>query len=249
MLALVSLGSNLGDTTAALDAAEQGLRRIAAPDSYLASERHETRAVGGPPGQGAFLNQVVRFETTHPPEGLLAELQAIEASLDRRRPQRWSARTLDADLLLYGEEVVRGPTLRVPHPRMTYRPFVLAPAVEVAGDWRHPECDATLAELWRVLTTGADVVRLVGGDTSAVREWVASSRGDLPIDDGSKEGSSADARGLPPRLTIVTGDAAASAIESGPRLALADCPPEHWRDEVLAALECVWPREASQPST
>lgn len=229
---LVSLGSNLGDPEAALDTAVEGLRRLASGGLRL-SARHATKPVGGPAGQRAFLNAAAVFECELSPQELLAALQAIEQSLDRERHERWAARTLDVDLLLYGEAVINEPGLRLPHPRMTFRPFVMAPAVEVAAAWRHPEGGQTLADLLDQLRSGRDMLRLLGDDGS-VRSWVVDDRHDaIAIVDAD------DAEGV--RLTIDVRPFPKLEGLRGPRLALADCPPEHWRDEVLAALQCVWP--------
>ncbi|MEO0529456.1 MAG: 2-amino-4-hydroxy-6-hydroxymethyldihydropteridine diphosphokinase [Planctomycetota bacterium] len=235
---LVSLGSNLGDTEAALDGAETELQKLAKPNSFRVSERHRTAPIGGPGGQKEFLNAVATLECDRSSAELLASLQAIESVAERQRVRRWDARTLDLDLLLYDEQVVQRNELRVPHPRMTFRPFVLEPAVEVAPDWRHPECETTLAELLSVLRDGDDRVRVVGDDGN-VASWIESTHGErVAIDD-----ERADAR--QPKLTIDASRNGPAAGRSGPRLALADCPPEHWQAEVAAALECVWPTRSS----
>lgn len=233
---LVSLGSNLGDANAALDAAIAGLAKLAIAGTLRVSDRFATNPIGGPAGQSVFLNATATFDCDLVPLELLAALQAIEQSMDRERHERWAARTLDVDLLLYGDEVIDEPTVRVPHPRMTFRPFVLEPSVEVAGDWRHPEGSQTLAQLLDQLRNGADAVWLVGDD-GAVGQWIEEDRGITirVVEDASDLTA-------PPRLTIDARAVRAMAPLPGPRLLLADCPAEHWRDEVIAAVECVWPR-------
>lgn len=136
---LVSLGSNVGDASAAIDAAEAGLREIA-EGAVRVSDRVESAPIGGPRGQDAYTNAVACFECVLDPLAVLARVQAIESSFGRQRAERWDARTLDIDLLLYDERVYRSAELCVPHPRMTFRPFVMTPAAEVAADWRHPVC-------------------------------------------------------------------------------------------------------------
>ena len=89
--------------------------------------------MGGPPGQGDFLNGAILVETLLSPEAVLAILQEIEAALGRRREERWGPRTIDLNLLLYNQEVRRTPALELPHPRMTQRRFVLEPAAAVAA--------------------------------------------------------------------------------------------------------------------
>ena len=88
--------------------------------------------VGGPPDQGEFLNAAAVMETSITPLRFLEQLQRIESRHGRQRAERWAARTLDIDLLLYGDEVIETPMLTVPHPRMSFRRFVLEPAAEIA---------------------------------------------------------------------------------------------------------------------
>jgi 2-amino-4-hydroxy-6-hydroxymethyldihydropteridine diphosphokinase len=106
----------------------------------------ETAPVGGPP-QGKFLNGVVEIETTLGPRELLRELQGIEDALGRVRAERWGPRTIDLDILLYGDEVVTEADLMVPHPLMHERAFVLLPLAEIAPRARHPVLRKSIAEL------------------------------------------------------------------------------------------------------
>lgn len=233
---LVSLGSNLGDSHAAFDAAVAALRRLAVNEqSITVSSRRSTAPIGGPVGQAPFVNAAATLSTDRTPHELLTALQAIEARHARERDVRWAARTLDLDLLLYDDQIVRDDTLRLPHPKMTFRPFVLEPACEVAGDWRHPECEQTLDELRRTLTHGADTVLLRGDADRRVAEWIAAQRSDVQVI------AAPLATDKPPRLTIDGAPQPWPLGPCGPRLVLADCPREHWEAEVAAALECVWP--------
>jgi 2-amino-4-hydroxy-6-hydroxymethyldihydropteridine diphosphokinase len=145
--AYVSIGTNLGDRDAHLALA---LRRLAAlPDTELlaVSPVFETDPVGPPP-QGPFLNAAARLRTRLAPRALLAALLAIEAEAGRARSaERNAARTLDLDVLLYGDAVIDEPGLRVPHPRLPERPFALEPLAALAPDLVHPELRATIAEL------------------------------------------------------------------------------------------------------
>jgi 2-amino-4-hydroxy-6-hydroxymethyldihydropteridine diphosphokinase len=127
--AFLALGSNLGDRRAHLAGA---VARI--PDIVAVSHLYETDPVGGPPGQGAYLNCVVELRTTRTPRELLAEAQAAEAAARRVRVERWGPRTLDVDVLLVGEEKVDEPDLVVPHPRMWERGFVLVPLADLAPE-------------------------------------------------------------------------------------------------------------------
>ncbi len=127
--AFVSLGSNLGDRRSYLSDALQGL-----PDVVAVSKLYETDPVGGPPGQGAYLNCVVELRTKLTPRELLAVAQALESAAERVRVERWGPRTLDVDILLVGEEKVDDPDLTIPHPRMWERGFVLAPLADLAPE-------------------------------------------------------------------------------------------------------------------
>lgn len=104
------------------------------PDVVAVSHLYETDPVGGPPGQGAFLNCVVELRTARTPRELLAVAQAAEAAAERVRAERWGPRTLDVDVLLVGDEVVDEPDLTVPHPRMWERGFVLVPLADLAPE-------------------------------------------------------------------------------------------------------------------
>jgi 2-amino-4-hydroxy-6-hydroxymethyldihydropteridine diphosphokinase len=93
------------------------------------------------------LNAVVVGNSDVPPEALLAELVQIENARGRRRPSRHAARTLDLDLIIYGDQVIDTPDLTVPHPRFRERVFVLAPLAELAGDWKDPVTGRSISEL------------------------------------------------------------------------------------------------------
>ena len=230
--ALVSLGANLGDAPGALRGALRTLELDPRIDRVTTSGSHASTAIGGPAGQAPYLNAVVSLRFAGDAAELLAVLQRLEARFERQRGVRWGPRTLDADLLLLGDVVTRERALRVPHPRMTFRPFVLAPALEVAADWPHPECGRSLGDLHATLGGGTDAVALVGpADETA--SWIAQARPGLRL---AAEGESATAR-----LTVDCRPNPWPLGPSGPRLVLADCPPEHWRQEVQAALDCVWP--------
>ena len=126
MRAYLGLGSNLGDREARLREAIAALEEVVA-----VSGAYETEPLGGPGGQGPYLNAVVALETERSPRALLAECQRLEAAAGRVRAERWGPRTLDADVLLVGDLVVSEDDLVVPHPRMWARRFVLAPLAEL----------------------------------------------------------------------------------------------------------------------
>ncbi|WP_406700222.1 2-amino-4-hydroxy-6-hydroxymethyldihydropteridine diphosphokinase [Singulisphaera sp. Ch08] len=130
--ALIGLGSNLGDRRSNLESAINALAATPGVGVHAVSTFHETKPVGGPEGQGAFLNAAAALETELGAEPLLDLLNAVEARAKRVRAVRWGARTLDLDLLLYGSQIIQTSRLMVPHPRMALRRFVLAPLNEVA---------------------------------------------------------------------------------------------------------------------
>lgn len=127
MRAYVALGSNLGDRAEFLRQAVAGL-----PDRVDQSSVWETDPVGGPDGQGAFLNMVVAIETTKSPRELLELCQSLERAAGRVRTEHWGPRTLDADVILVGDLVVDEPDLKVPHPLWRERAFVVEPLREIA---------------------------------------------------------------------------------------------------------------------
>ncbi len=130
--AFLGLGSNLGDRKAAL---RQGVVQLeAAGDVAAVSPLYETEPIGGPEGQGAFLNLVVELLTADSPRELLHRCQELESAAHRVRTVRWGPRTLDADVLLVGDLEVDEDDLVVPHPRMWERRFVLQPLFDLAPE-------------------------------------------------------------------------------------------------------------------
>jgi 2-amino-4-hydroxy-6-hydroxymethyldihydropteridine diphosphokinase len=146
-LALIGLGSNLGDRKTELDAAVAALAQAPGIDVRAVSRYHETAPVGGPKGQGDYLNAAAAVETTLEPLDLLHLLQEIERRGGRVRTVRWGPRTLDLDLLLFGDRVIATAELQVPHPRMAERLFVLEPLAEIAPGAVDPVTGRTIAEL------------------------------------------------------------------------------------------------------
>lgn len=131
----ISLGSNLGDRLAHLRAAVGALERVRSSSHLLLSSLYETDPVDCPPGSGAFLNAVIELETALPPRELLVQTQAIERELGRPfLRERNAPRTVDLDLLYYGELTMAEADLTLPHPRMFERAFVLKPLAEIRPD-------------------------------------------------------------------------------------------------------------------
>lgn len=154
----MALGANLGDPARQL---AQAVSELAQLGSVVGkSALYSTEPVGGPEGQPAYLNAVVRLALAraHPdPRTLLAALLAVEARLGRERRERWGPRLIDLDLLDVNGRIFIAPAtqqngealpaVRLPHPRLAERPFVLTPLAELWPDWRHPTLGRTAREL------------------------------------------------------------------------------------------------------
>jgi len=143
--AYVGLGSNLGDRAAYLLLGLSALSRLPETRLLRLSPVYETDPVGPP--QPPYLNMVAELETALSPKGLLAEMLGIEKALGRERRERWGPRTLDLDLLLYGDLVLEEAGLSVPHPRLHERAFVLVPLLDLLPEGRHPLLGQSFAEL------------------------------------------------------------------------------------------------------
>lgn len=158
----MGLGSNLGDRIANCRLAIKSLASLPNTEIMTASSLYETEPVcsEGP----WFLNGVVVLSTALGPEELLKNCQAIEAKLGRvrSRPSTGSTispRTMDLDILLYGEQTLHTPILQVPHPRMHERGFVLIPLTEIAPNAWHPMLKKTIAQLKDQLKDSHEVKR------------------------------------------------------------------------------------------
>lgn len=154
-LVAVGLGSNLGDRREALQLAVNELKDYV--DDFRISAVYETEPLHVVE-QPRFLNACCTGRSVLPPRPLLQRLHLIERRAGRERRTRFGPRTLDLDLLLYGDEVIDEPGLRVPHPRMHERAFVLVPLLDILPDWTHPALRRTVAEL--AASVSRDGVRL-----------------------------------------------------------------------------------------
>src|SRR5262249_12488847 len=144
----IGLGSNEGDRAGALESAlgcleARGLRPFLKSALYLTAPVEVV-------DQNEFINQVLEIETDLPPEQILDACLAVERSMGRVRTRDKGPRRIDLDLLLAGEDVRDGGTLKVPHPRMHLRRFVLVPLVEIAPAAWHPTLKSTAADLLRI---------------------------------------------------------------------------------------------------
>ena len=128
--AFVSLGSNLGDSRAEVARAVEEIAALPGTELVARSSLYRTAPIDA--GSDDYVNAVVRVRTALAPESLLRALQAIEQAHGRERPFANAPRTLDLDLLLHGDAVVASETLRLPHPRLHERAFVVVPLAEIA---------------------------------------------------------------------------------------------------------------------
>jgi 2-amino-4-hydroxy-6-hydroxymethyldihydropteridine diphosphokinase len=157
VLAYLSLGSNVGDREAQMQDAQKRLGsagRVAAVSSLYETEPVEFTQ------QPWFLNCVVALETSQSPQELMASILGIEEQMGRRRTQKKGPRTIDIDILLFGDTVLDSPKVTIPHPAMHQRRFVLEPLAEIAPHVRHAVLKRTVRELLDALPEGQTVRRI-----------------------------------------------------------------------------------------
>lgn len=213
---LVSLGSNLGNRRHLI---EQAIARIDAHGLIQVTARsrlYETQPIGGPPGQDSFLNAVIRLETSLLAKWLLRFLQETESQLGRVRGERWSARTIDLDLLLYDDKIAFTDELTLPHPRMPFRRFVLEPAAEIAADCFVPLVEKTIREVLHEVKSLPNYVEISGDVRSCVTDFAARLASELSDENGIsvhllKDPAGSDA--LVGRLESPTGHGMKAAIK------------------------------------
>jgi len=143
--AAIALGANLGDTVATLNSAIAVLAQHPNITLISRSSWYQTAAVGPP--QPNYINGCIVIETDLEPQELLTLLLTIEDQFGRVRQERWGARTLDLDLLLYGDRTLSTPHLELPHARMAIRAFVLVPLAEIAPAWIDPISGRSIEQL------------------------------------------------------------------------------------------------------
>lgn len=157
--AYIGIGSNRGES---VQNCLKAMELIAQQEGLIVKRKsslYKTEPIGYS-DQSWFVNAVVEIEATLDPWKTLERLQAIEITLGRERGIRWGPRSLDLDLLFYGNQVLEGPDLVIPHPRIQERRFVLLPLAEIASDWLHPLLGKSVQELLESLEAGQKVFQL-----------------------------------------------------------------------------------------
>lgn len=157
-MAYIALGSNLGDPRQQVEQALKALGQLPATRMRARSGWYRSAAVGPGP-QPDYVNGVVLLETGLPPEELIVHLQGIEAQHGRERRVRWAARTLDLDILLYGDRVIDTEELEIPHPRLSERNFVLYPLADISPDLILPDGTSLASLLSRCPADGLQRIR------------------------------------------------------------------------------------------
>lgn len=191
--AVVAVGGNVGDVRQTLRRAQTLVEQNDLVQDLRTAELYRSVAMGADAGD-SFLNSAWVFETSLDAFGLLDLLQRVENELGRTREARWGPRTLDLDLIFYGEEQIDSPRLRVPHPHCWYRRFVLAPIASLAPEFVHPAFGVSLRELSERLVTKPFVLGFGGEPSDESLAMIAQEcpraevhRLDVPGDDELRE--------------------------------------------------------------
>ena len=163
-LAVIALGSNLGDRLAHLRSARAALQTIALPGTWRQSGIYQTAPVACPDDSPDFYNAVVSFHFAGSAGELHAFTRKLEQTLGRERSITNAPRTIDLDLLLFGDEIITSPDLQIPHPRLHLRRFVLEPLAEIHPDLQLPTMPKTAAELLEQLDSSEPALLRVTAD-------------------------------------------------------------------------------------
>ncbi len=244
---LVSFGSNVGDGRKYFAAAAAALRNETDSSSFVFSDLITTRPVGGPDGQDKYINGCIRFQTAHSPAELMRHLHGIEAGLGRQRREQWGPRTVDLDLLLVGTMELETQHLSIPHPRMSFRRFVLQPADQIAADMLHPTSGCTIGGLLNQLKTKPNRILWLA-DEALYRETFAAiglrfKRESWEIQRVCDE--TAAARAIDDtKLLVIVGDQPAKKVKPapqfrGPMLKLDRVDPEIVALELVASIQSM----------
>lgn len=141
----IALGSNLGKSLEILNQAVKIIELTPEIDLINCSQWYQTKPVGPP--QPDYLNGCITIKTSFSPLELLDFLLKVETKFGRERKEKWGARTLDIDIIFYDKLIINSPQLKIPHPLMRERTFVLIPLAEIAPNWIDPVTNLTVQEL------------------------------------------------------------------------------------------------------
>ena len=155
---LIAFGSNLGESEACFHHFLREWQNDCRVNSLVASQLVTTRPVGGSGLQNDYQNGCLRFLFHGSANELMDSLHAFEQKFGRVRGKRWESRTIDLDVILFGNEVLERSGLQIPHPRMSFRRFVLQPAVEIGGEMLHPLSGLQLREHLDILDHRPDQI-------------------------------------------------------------------------------------------
>lgn len=158
ILTYIALGSNLNDPMHMVSSGLDALNTLAGATLITQSSWYRSKAIG-PGEQADYVNGVAKLTTSLSSQELLSELQTIEKNHGRERHERWAARTLDLDILLYGNSIVGEENLTIPHPRLMERNFVLYPLAEISPELVLPNGLSLQSLLDRCPLEGLDKIR------------------------------------------------------------------------------------------
>lgn len=158
----IGIGSNLGDRVLNCKQSIDGTASFS--DVTAVSSYYETEPVGNE-NQPLFINCAIEIISDITPHQLLAELSRIENRLGRVREKKWGPRTIDLDIIFFGDEIIDDADLKIPHPEAHKRRFVLEPLAEIAPTLVHPVLNATVAELLSRLEDPKNVVKVTSSST------------------------------------------------------------------------------------
>jgi len=180
---LISFGANIGNAWGTIQSAASRLQEQLCNErcgtsqsnvsSFHLSRCFRTPPVGGPTGQPPFINAVAAIYTPASPWDVWNCIRSVEKEFGRERNLRWEARRIDLDILLYDDVRIWTPHLKIPHPRMCMRRFILLPAVDVARDWMDPVSGWTIAQLAENVRNGPSNFILLGDAASNAESLLA----------------------------------------------------------------------------
>jgi 2-amino-4-hydroxy-6-hydroxymethyldihydropteridine diphosphokinase len=148
--AYIALGSNIGECEKNIDNAIDLLDQTEGVSVTKISKKIKTPPIG-PQDQPDFINNAIEIKTTLPPQQLLRQCKEIELKLGRRKIRKWGERTIDLDIIFYSDKIINEDDLKIPHPEMEKRDFVLIPLAEIAPDFVHPILNKRIDKILQVL--------------------------------------------------------------------------------------------------